>query len=208
MPRISLLLLLLGAIVSLVAASCELHSLEPLNFKGHHIANQDRSPKAAPTFCKCTCFKNSTIISLGPKEESPSRYLRRSSIFNAEPEPHLPVIGRDDDNKSPRDTHTQGTLPPRQLHPRSKSKSCSECTKAFCLSQGIDFCKNAQEEDVSTLCFQRDSNKDKIIVWSFLACTIGLLGWTAFKRVSAWRQTNPIGGGQTASYGRMPGNFR
>ncbi|KAH6894439.1 putative MFS transporter [Thelonectria olida] len=177
MARISLLLLVLGAVISLVAAS------------------------SAPTFCKCTCFKNSTIIPLGPKAET-SRYLRRSSVFSPELAPHLPAIQQ-------RDAEPQPKANRAQLHPpRSKSKSCSECTKAFCLSQGIDFCKKAGEEDVTTLCFQRDSNKDKIIVWGFMICIIGLLGWAAFKRAAAFRQRNPVGGGQSASYAPMPGNLR
>lgn len=76
---------------------------------------------------------------------------------------------------------------------RSASTSCSECTKAFCLSQGIDFCKDAEEDDVLTLCFQRDSNKDKIIVWGFIFGTLGLLGWAAFKRVKEWREGRGLG---------------
>lgn len=71
---------------------------------------------------------------------------------------------------------------------RSASTSCSECTKAFCLKQGITFCKDATEDDVFTLCFRRDSNKDKIMVWGFILGTVGLLGWAAFKHLSEWRQ--------------------
>ncbi|KAF7536772.1 hypothetical protein G7Z17_g12985 [Cylindrodendrum hubeiense] len=178
MARISLLILLLGAFTSLVAAS------------------------SAPTFCKCTCFKNSTIIPLGPKNDEPSgsEFIRdenlRSVVFNPEIAPHLPTV------HNPRDP-----LLSRPHSPRSKSKSCSECTKAFCLSQGIDFCKDAKEDDVTTLCFQRDSNKDKFIVWAFIIGTVGLMGWAAFKRVASWRQVNPVGR-QSANYAPMPNNFR
>ncbi|KAJ4254411.1 hypothetical protein NW762_010009 [Fusarium torreyae] len=154
MARISLFILLLGAFISLAAAS-------------------------APTFCKCTCFKNSTIIPLGPKDETSSSQLRRAVL----------------------------DIPAPQLKPRSKSKSCSECTKAFCLKQGIDFCKDATEEDVSTMCFQRDSNKDKIIVWGFIVGTVGLLGWAAFKKVVALREGTGLGR-QGANYAPMGGNFR
>lgn len=83
------------------------------------------------------------------------------------------------------------TAPP----PRSASTSCSECTKAFCLGQGIDFCKDAEEDDVFTMCFQRDSNKDRIIVWGFIFGTLGLLGWAAFKRVVEWREGRAISRG-------------
>lgn len=33
------------------------------------------------------------------------------------------------------------------------------------------------------MCFQRDSNKDKIMVWGFIIGTLGLLGYAGFKRV-------------------------
>ncbi|KAK2730746.1 hypothetical protein CKAH01_09369 [Colletotrichum kahawae] len=138
MNRLSLILLLLCGFVALVSAN------------------------SAPTFCKCTCFKNSTIVALGPQHR--------------------------DDNQAatpPRD------LPPSDLHHESKraaSSSCSQCTKAFCLSRGIDFCRDATEENVQTMCFQRDSNKDKVIVWGFLLGTTGLLGWAAFKRAQELRE--------------------
>lgn len=37
------------------------------------------------------------------------------------------------------------------------------------------------------MCFQRDSNKDKIIVWGFIMGTLGLLGFAAFKRFNERR---------------------
>ena len=46
-----------------------------------------------------------------------------------------------------------------------------------------------------TLCFQRDSNKDKIIVWAFIIGTVGLLGWAGFKRVVEMRGGPPLGTG-------------
>ncbi|KAG5957761.1 hypothetical protein E4U58_005676 [Claviceps cyperi] len=143
----------------------------------------------APVFCKCTCFKNSTIIPLGPKSQQPKSdssshallsrffYSDARSLFAAplSAGPELAdslVRGNDDDTQS----HSNN------VSPRSLSTSCSECTKSFCLNQGIDFCKEAKEEDVVTMCFQRDSNKDRIIVWGFILGTTGLLGWAALKR--------------------------
>ncbi|RDA95490.1 hypothetical protein CP533_5374 [Ophiocordyceps camponoti-saundersi (nom. inval.)] len=125
------------------------------------------SAASGPTFCKCTCFKNSTIIPLGPA----------SQFKDSAPKPPS-FLKRSDDSSSP---------PPLPLDRRSASTSCSECTKAFCLSQGIDFCKEAKEENVVTLCFQRVSNKDRFIVWGFILVTLGLLGWAALKRVVEWR---------------------
>ncbi|KHO01617.1 uncharacterized protein MAM_00618 [Metarhizium album ARSEF 1941] len=156
MGRIQALALILAALFALVSAS------------------------SAPTFCKCTCFKNSTIIPLGPKGESmgsPANFLPRLSLS---PETNTP-------GDAPREsTHGQG------LSRRSLSTSCSECTKSFCLSQGIDFCKEAQEENVITMCFQRDSNKDKTIVWGFILGTVGLLGWAAFKRIVELRDKRAV----------------
>ncbi|RDA84297.1 hypothetical protein CP532_3338 [Ophiocordyceps camponoti-leonardi (nom. inval.)] len=125
------------------------------------------SAASGPTFCKCTCFKNSTIIPLGPASQfkdsapKPPSFLKRSDDLPLSPSP--------------------------PLDRRSASTSCSECTKAFCLSQGIDFCKEAKEENVVTLCFQRVSNKDRFIVWGFILVTLGLLGWAALKRIVEWR---------------------
>lgn len=157
MARLHILALLIAALVALASAS------------------------SAPTFCKCTCFKNSTIIPLGPKSgdsSSPSS-LRRSISLSSLLGPRLAV----DTNPSAPAGNTR----------RSASSSCSECTKAFCLSQGISFCKDAKEENVVTMCFQRDSNKDKIIVWGFILGTSGLLGWSAFKRVIEWREGRAMG---------------
>lgn len=39
-----------------------------------------------------------------------------------------------------------------------------------------------------TMCFQRDSRKDQIIVWGFILGTTGLLGWAAAKRVVEMRE--------------------
>ncbi|KAF4504539.1 hypothetical protein G6O67_007983 [Ophiocordyceps sinensis] len=126
------------------------------------------SAASAPTFCKCTCFKNSTIIPLGPASQhrdpsssSPSLLLRSLSVSDAA---HV------SDEARPRaaSDHSQGR--------RSASTSCSECTKAFCLGQGIAFCKDAKEENVVTMCFQRDSNKDKFIVWGFILGTLLVCG--------------------------------
>ncbi|KAH7040980.1 uncharacterized protein B0I36DRAFT_311873 [Microdochium trichocladiopsis] len=123
---------------------------------------------AAPTFCKCTCFKNSTLIQLGP--ESSSSSTSRSTHLQAEAE-YLPE--------------------------RSASASCTQCTRAFCLSHNLPICKDAEESDTVATCFQRDSRKDEIIVWAFILGTTGLLAWAAVKRLSEYRDakkgTSPSG---------------
>lgn len=59
---------------------------------------------------------------------------------------------------------------------------------------------------MTTMCFKRDSNKDKIIVWGFIVGTLGLLGWAAFKRVSEMRRGDPLG--QGSNYAPVQDNFR
>ena len=34
-----------------------------------------------------------------------------------------------------------------------------------------------------TICFQRDSRKDQIVVLTFIASTVGLLGWAAVRKL-------------------------
>lgn len=38
------------------------------------------------------------------------------------------------------------------------------------------------------MCFQRDSQKDQIIVWGFILGTAGLLGWAALRKVLETRE--------------------
>ncbi|EPE32542.1 hypothetical protein GLAREA_07676 [Glarea lozoyensis ATCC 20868] len=110
-----------------------------------------------PSFCKCTCFTNSTIIPLSSSNSQSS--------------------------------HTE---------PRSQSTSCSACKKSFCLEQRLPICKDAEEKDVFTMCFQRDSRKDQIVVLSFIAGTVGLLGWAAVRKVLERRKRGGEGEGYTA----------
>ena len=104
----------------------------------------------APTsFCKCTCFGNSTIVALD----------------------------------APRAT----SKPNLELRPRASKKSCNDCNRQFCLS--YSFCKGEKEENVFTTCFQRDSTKDQVVVLSFIAATVGLLGYAAVRPwVDQWRE--------------------
>lgn len=46
------------------------------------------------------------------------------------------------------------------------------------------------------MCFQRDSQKDQIIVWGFILGTAGLLGWAALRKVLEMQEHG--GGGLAA----------
>ncbi|RYP93323.1 hypothetical protein DL770_000512 [Monosporascus sp. CRB-9-2] len=156
------------------------------------ILNSDSSP-AAPTFCKCTCFKNSTLIQLGPsKSTSPT-------------DPTLLFSPRDSDPSLRQDTQNSlRSVPlPLELEQRAASTSCTQCTRAFCLSQNLPICRDAEETDVVATCFQRDSRKDRIIVWGFILGTAGLLGWAAVRRVVELREERKIAA--AAGAGTVPG---
>ncbi|KAL5313864.1 hypothetical protein ACEPPN_018287 [Leptodophora sp. 'Broadleaf-Isolate-01'] len=89
------------------------------------------------------------------------------------------------------------------LEPRAAPASCATCNKAFCLSQRLPICKDAEEKDVFTMCFQRDSRKDQIVVLTFIAGTVGLLVWAAVRKVVERRRGEGVRIGEgtgTGSY--------
>lgn len=69
------------------------------------------------------------------------------------------------------------------LNRASLLQTCNTCNRAFCLGQNLPICHGAEEKDVFTACFQRDSRKDQIIVLLFITTTVGLLGWAAVQKV-------------------------
>jgi hypothetical protein len=86
----------------------------------------------------------------------------------------------------------------KEKPPRASGGTCLECNKAFCLGLRLPICKNAEEKDVFTTCFQRDSRKDQIVVLTFIGTTVGLLGWAAVRKILEKRKAGNvrIGDGQ------------
>ncbi|KAJ5577815.1 uncharacterized protein N7459_006779 [Penicillium hispanicum] len=125
----------------------------------------------APTsFCKCTCFSNSTIIPLDPASSRSS-----SALDNV-----LHLYNRALDSfptEAPRET--EDTITGREQ--KYRALSCNDCNRKFCLTYELPTCKGAKEEDVFTTCFQRDSRKDEAVVFIFIFATGGLLGWALLK---------------------------
>lgn len=122
------------------------------------------------SFCKCTCFTNSTIIPL----DSP----------NPESTPPLNSFDLRDDN---------ATFHEKRVN-KYRALSCNDCNRKFCLDYNLPMCKGAKEDDVFTTCFQRDSRKDEAIVFIFIIATSGLLTWAACKPwVEKWLE---VWGGQ------------
>ncbi|CAI4213422.1 unnamed protein product [Parascedosporium putredinis] len=73
--------------------------------------------------------------------------------------------------------------------------ACSGCTKVFCRDQNLPFCKDAKDEDMQTMCFQRDSVKDRFIVWGFILGVFGLLGWAGARKIMEIRGIRAAGTG-------------
>ncbi|GFF73004.1 hypothetical protein IFM53868_00959 [Aspergillus udagawae] len=109
------------------------------------------------SFCKCTCFTNSTIIPL--------------DSANPESTPPLNSFDLRDDNATSHEKRVN----------KYRALSCNDCNRKFCLDYNLPMCKGAKEDDVFTTCFQRDSRKDEAIVFIFIIATSGLLTWAACK---------------------------
>ncbi|KAF2153252.1 hypothetical protein K461DRAFT_293526 [Myriangium duriaei CBS 260.36] len=105
-----------------------------------------RAAPAPTSFCKCTCFSNSTLIQL--------------------------TGSKDLDSTTP---NGKGS------HLMVKAGTCDDCNRQFCLKHDLPICQGAEEEDVFTTCFQRDSAKDEAVVFIFIFATVGLLIWAAIR---------------------------
>ncbi|RAH46953.1 uncharacterized protein BO95DRAFT_93215 [Aspergillus brunneoviolaceus CBS 621.78] len=121
------------------------------------------------SFCKCTCFSNSTIIPLDP--EKSNSLSTQSSLFR---------LRSHDDADDFLDRRAKNY----------RSLSCNDCNRKFCFDYDLPTCKGAKEEDVFTTCFQRDSRKDQAIVFIFIIATGSLLAWAIMKPwIGKWLET-------------------
>ncbi|KAJ5782215.1 hypothetical protein N7457_003989 [Penicillium paradoxum] len=121
---------------------------------------------STPTsFCKCTCFSNSTIIPLNPAKSESSSGIGHVLRFY-------------EDTSSPELEHTDEYIKRARKY---RPLNCNDCNRKFCLDYELPTCKGAKEEDVYTTCFQRDSRKDEAVVFIFIFATGGLLAWAACK---------------------------
>jgi hypothetical protein len=99
----------------------------------------------APTsFCKCTCFSNSTIIPLDPAKSGTSS----SALDNA-----LHLNKRAFDAfKAGAEIEDEYSLNKRAA--KYRALSCNDCNRKFCLDYELPTCKGAKEDDVFTTCFR------------------------------------------------------
>ncbi|KAK4449640.1 hypothetical protein QBC34DRAFT_438076 [Podospora aff. communis PSN243] len=90
---------------------------------------------------------------------------------------------------------------------------CSICNRSFCAGYRLPICKDIEEAQIKTDCFQRDSAKDRVIVWAFMLGTMGLLGWAGLRRLveankgaaGGWLNGVMGGGRGTRLFGRVRG---
>lgn len=157
MIRLITLFLALCALLISVGAECEYYFIS--TSQGGPNASIADGFLAPPSFCKCTCFSNSTIIPLS--------------------------------------SHSSADSSQSHLVLRAPAATCSMCNRAFCIAQRLPICKGAEEKDVFTICFQRDSRKDQIVVVTFIMVTVGLLGWAAVRKILEKRKDDNIGRGDT-----------
>ncbi|KAF2135624.1 uncharacterized protein K452DRAFT_313844 [Aplosporella prunicola CBS 121167] len=125
--------------------------------------------RAAPaSFCKCTCFSNSTIIQLNGLSTSPANGYSSSS-------------GSGSSYSSGSGYSLKNVFTQRKSKP-TKERTCNDCNRQFCLEKNnLPICKGATEEDVMTTCFQRDSTKDQAVVLIFIISTGSLLVYAAVR---------------------------
>jgi hypothetical protein len=122
-----------------------------------HLTNKNFCLYLATTepssFCKCTCFSNSTIIELRPintDKDLSDGLLERG----AEPgwnfdDYATPEIDTREDSKDDNEENKN-----KQTTSRNRALTCNDCNRAFCLDYNLPKCKGAKEEDVIATCFR------------------------------------------------------
>ncbi|KAK7525611.1 hypothetical protein IWX49DRAFT_593442 [Phyllosticta citricarpa] len=123
------------------------------------------------SFCKCTCFTNSSIIQLNGL---PSSTYSKTGSNNVKDISDF-LFERDHERRATKTKH--------------RERTCNDCNRQFCLNYNLPICKGAKEEDVFTECFQRDSAKDQAVVLIFIIATAGLLIYAALRPyIEQWRE--------------------
>ncbi|KAJ5825725.1 hypothetical protein N7474_002863 [Penicillium riverlandense] len=101
----------------------------------------------SPTsFCKCTCFSNSTIIPLDPAKSTSSS----SAIDNVLLKYRHLSAGTQSDHMEEAATEYE-----KRTASKYRPLTCNDCNRKFCLDYELPTCKGAKEEDVFTTCFRK-----------------------------------------------------
>ncbi|KAJ5658107.1 uncharacterized protein N7484_001756 [Penicillium longicatenatum] len=117
-------------------------------------ADANRLPPAPTSFCKCTCFSNSTIIPLDPTKSSSGS----ASIDNV-----LNLYERAFDSVAADPAEGEHDIIPRAQ--KYRALSCNDCNRKFCLNYELPTCKGAKEEDVFTTCFRKCGHAGPTVAW-------------------------------------------
>ncbi|KAJ5081994.1 hypothetical protein N7532_011037 [Penicillium argentinense] len=152
-----------------------------------HSRNLIQDLFAAPTsFCKCTCFSNSTIIPLDPAKSGSDPLSNVMNLYSRAVDNTLDTAEANSETESDPesaipDEREEGDLDLSKRAKKYRQLSCNDCNRKFCLDYELPTCKGAKEDDVFTTCFQRDSRKDEAVVFIFIFATGGLLAWAVCK---------------------------
>ncbi|CAI7579855.1 unnamed protein product [Penicillium manginii] len=113
---------------------------------------------STPTsFCKCTCFSNSTIIPLDPAKSGSDPL---DSVVNLYKRAFDSALDTDSSfvPGSSSGSEQQTDLPgDHDLSKRAngyRQLNCNDCNRKFCLDYELPTCKGAKEDDVVTTCFR------------------------------------------------------
>ncbi len=122
----------------------------------------------APTsFCKCTCFSNSTIILLDAPASHASRslhdFLPRTAqgddveeLLPEDPPIATPPEGEGEGESSPEEGEGGGDNRKENGDRKEyRARNCNDCNRQFCLDYNLPICKGAGMEDVATTCFRK-----------------------------------------------------
>lgn len=113
------------------------------------------STSTAPTsFCKCTCFSNSTIIPLdAPRPEPRPSVSPRWVEFSNPADPpvnaavQLQLQPQKQDNKVAK-------YQKREDRKEFRKGNCNDCNRQYCMDAHLPICKGAKVDDVFTTCFR------------------------------------------------------
>jgi hypothetical protein len=124
---------------------------------------------APASFCKCTCFSNSTIIDLGAPSHSARPHSKPTQHASANR--HVLLL-------KPRDAEAEAEAKveaeSKTSNPVEKGgRTCADCNRQFCIDYHLPFCAGAKEEDVFATCF-----RELLLLWSpsFLGGFLGRFG--------------------------------
>jgi hypothetical protein len=78
---------------------------------------------------------------------------------------------------------TNYTVIPLQLD--GVDLTCNNCTRKYCVEHANEICGGADEFVTSTSCFQRESELDRLVIYSFLSVTSILLMYALFMKLRA-----------------------